>query len=359
MMEKLPPETQTLYVELVERLLAVEARRTIGHAPGSFTAKTVKGETYYYFQYSEPGGATRQVYVGKRAPALERVVAKFESERDEYRTDRAHLQRLCAQLRAGGALVTDTASARILRALADSGVFRLGGVLIGTHAFAVLGNILGTRWTSADIKTQDVDVAAETTLAVALPEIAADIPKALDSLQMGFLPVPSLNPKNPSTSFKIRGKPLRVDIVTPQKRPTSQKPVLISRFNVAAQPLPFLDYLLEGAEAGAIVDGGGVLVQVPTPARFALHKLIVSGARQVSAHGKSLKDLHQAAQVLAVLAEERPGDVMLAWEAMERRGTAWTRRLRAGLSALQRKDPFAHEKVLEVLPALRERRPVA
>jgi hypothetical protein len=358
-MDKLPLETQTLYAELVERLLAIEARRTIGHAPGTFITKTVKGETYYYFQYSEPGGAIRQVYVGKRTPALEQVVARFESGRDEHRTDRAHLQRLCAQLRAGGALVTDTASARILRALADSGVFRLGGVLVGPHAFTVLGNMLGTRWTSAALRTQDVDIAAETRLSVALPQVEADIPKALDSLQMGFLPVPSLDPKNPSTSFKVRGKPLRVDILTTQRQPASQKPVIISRFNVAAQPLPFLEYLLEGAETGAVVDGGGVLVQVPAPARFAFHKLIVSGARQVSVHGKSLKDLRQAAQVLSVLAEERPGDVMLAWEAIERRGAGWTRRMRAGLSVLKRKEPLACEKVFDVLPAVRERRPVA
>lgn len=44
-MEKLSLETQTLYAELLERLLAVETRRTIGRAPGGFITKTVKGET--------------------------------------------------------------------------------------------------------------------------------------------------------------------------------------------------------------------------------------------------------------------------------------------------------------------------
>lgn len=59
----LPVPVQTLYAELVEQLLALDARRSIGHAPGSFVTKTLKRGTYYYFQYSEPGGSTRQVYV--------------------------------------------------------------------------------------------------------------------------------------------------------------------------------------------------------------------------------------------------------------------------------------------------------
>lgn len=355
-MEKLPLETQTLYAELLERLLAVETQRTIGRAPGGFTNKTVKGETYCYFQYSDPGGILRQVYIGKRTPAVARVVARFEQERTEFSADREGIQRLCAQLRAGGALITDTASARVLKALADSGVFQLGGVLIGTHAFTVLGNMLGLRWTSAAFRTQDVGVAMDASVSVALPPLRADIPKALESLEMGFLPVPALDVKHPSTSFKVRGKSLRVDVLTPQGSSRSRKPVLIGRFKVAAQPLPFLDFLVEGAEPGAVVNGGGVLIQVPTPARFALHKLIISRERQAALHGKSEKDLSQAAQVISVLVDERPGDLQLAWKAVEERGAGWIRRAIAGIDAIKRVNPMAHEKSCAVLPVARTRR---
>lgn len=60
-MERIPLETQTLYAELLEQLTALEAQRCLGHLSGCFTRKKVKGETYYYFQYSEPGGVSRQV----------------------------------------------------------------------------------------------------------------------------------------------------------------------------------------------------------------------------------------------------------------------------------------------------------
>jgi hypothetical protein len=145
----------------------------------------------------------------------------------------------------GGALITDTASARVLKALAESGVFHLNGVLVGTNAFTVLGNLLGMRWTTSAAKTQDVDIPSELSLSIAVPNFQADVPRILEGLEMGFLPVPPLNPKNPSTSFRVRGKPLRVDILTPEINANDQNPVFISRFNVAAQPVRFLDYLIE------------------------------------------------------------------------------------------------------------------
>ena len=85
---------------------------------------------------------------------------------------------------------------------------------------------------------------------------------------------------------------------------------------------------------GAVVNGGGVLVNVPDPARFALHKLIVAGERDAFMHTKREKDLHQAAQLLALLVQERPGDVRIAWDEIKRRGRGWQRRITDGLNAL-------------------------
>jgi hypothetical protein len=62
--EPLSAAVQTAYAELVEQLLALEARRTIGHAPGAIVLKELKGREYYYFQYSVPGGRARQAYLG-------------------------------------------------------------------------------------------------------------------------------------------------------------------------------------------------------------------------------------------------------------------------------------------------------
>jgi hypothetical protein len=58
------------------------------------------------------------------------------------------------------------------------------------------------------------------------------------------------------------------------------------------------------------------LVNVPAPARFALHKLLAEQLRPASFAAKAKKDILQAVQVLEVLVEDRPGDIALAWTAL-------------------------------------------
>ena len=336
----LPVPVQTLYAELVEQLMAREARRSIGHAPGAFVTKTLKRGVYYYFQYSEPGGATRQAYVGRKSPALEALVRRYADERSVVREEQRSIESLCAALRGGGATTTDARSARVLGALADAGVFKLGATLVGTHSFLVLGNVLGVHWTGAAARTEDVDIAAERSLDVAVPELRSDIPAVLDALGMGFLPVPALSRGAPSTSFRVRGKALRVDLVTPAHRGASA-PVEIPRLNAAAAPLRFLDYLIEETQPAAVVDGGGVLVNVPHPARFAVHKLLVAQDRAAAFQAKSRKDVAQAAHVLLALEELRPGDVRRAVSDAERRGRGWIAAINRGVELLRRADPNA------------------
>lgn len=348
-MERLPLVVLTLYSELMEQMLALEARRSIGDLQGCFTTKRIKGEEYVYFQYCDPGGRKKQSYLGKKGASLDRVVERFFSDREKAKDEQNEIKRLCALLRAGGAMTTDTSSSRVLKAFAESGLFRMGAVLIGTYAFTALGNLLGVKWLHSALKTQDVDIAGGRHLGIAVPQIKADVPKVLDQLEMGFLPMPSFDPGQPSTSFKVRGRSLRVDFLTPARGPRDTNPVHISRFGVAAQPLPYLDFLIEHAEHGLIINGGGVLVQVPSPARFAFHKLMIIGERGVTGQTKAEKDLVQASQLLKFLAEDRPGDLILALEAIESRGKEWTKRLERGLEGLKLRYPEEYSLMLDIV----------
>lgn len=346
-MQRQPLEVQTIYAELLEQLATYEASRAIGHAAGSFVTKTIKGQEYYYFQNVMPGGAKQQTYLGKRDAALDDLARRFAEGRANVTAEQESIERLAALLRAGGAMVTDTSSARVLRALADTGVFHAGGVLAGTHAFVVLGNLLGVRWASS-LRTQDVDIAADRTVDIGIGSMGGDVPSALESLEMGFLPVPGLDRTSPSTSFKVRGHSLRVDLLTPSARAAS-RPIAIRRFSAAAQPLRFLDYLIERPVRAAVVDGGVVAVNVPDPARFALHKLIIAGERPAAMQTKRAKDLAQAAEVLEILAEDRPGDLTLAWEALAARGRSWVSCVERSLPGLGRMSPSAAESVRRLL----------
>jgi len=332
-MTRLPPETQTLYAELSERLRALEAARSFATLSGSFAKKQVREGDYWYFKTSEGAAGQREYFVGPDNPETKAVMKAYAANRPEAEEATAQIERLCAMLRQGGAMTIDVPSARVISGLASAGVFRVGAVLVGTHAYVALGNLLGVRWDSA-LRTQDIDVAATRILEVAVPQFEADLPKALEALNMGFLPVPGLDPRVPETSFSVRGHALRVDLLTPAQGARTGKPILIPRLKAAAHPLELLDYVLETPVAIPLLNGGATLVNVPDPARFAIHKLIVSGRRLAYEQTKAAKDRQQAAQILSVVYEDRRGDLRLAVNALKKRAASWRTRLKRELAKL-------------------------
>ncbi len=321
----LPLESQTLFAELLQALRTHELERSFGHLSGGFAKKAAQRGEHWYFRTSEGAKGQQEFYIGPDSDDTRRLMEVYASARENAELEEANLQRMASMLRAGGILPVEPASAKVIHALGAAGLFRLGGVLVGTHAFLALGPLLGVRWTRG-LHTQDIDLAAPRNLAVALPHAPMDVPEPLAALEMGFLPVPGLNPKAPTTSFKVRGKSLQVDLLTPAER-GRKGPVSIPRFKAAAHPLPFLGFILEDAVDAAILGRGATLVRVPDPARFALHKLAVADQRPVIEQAKAQKDRAQAAEVLELLAHERPGDVSRALEALAADRGGWARRI--------------------------------
>lgn len=327
-MERIAGETMVLYSDLRERLEAFEAMRSIASLPGEFTTKTHKGKLYHYFQATLAGGRD-QIYIGPDGPEVRRLIEERQQGIEGVRADEKMLQRLAAQIIAGGVQPVAPMMARIINRLSDSGVFHVGCVLVGTVSYQILGSHLGVGWTAGSRTTQDVDIAADTNIALVTPDLKVDVPSVIESLQMGFFPVPRLSRTEPSTSYAIRGKTLRIDLLTPARRRASA-PVFIRRLNAAATPLLYLDYLTQDPVHAVMLAGTPCLVNVPQPARYALHKLIVSQEREQTAADKKRKDLAQAASMIALLREERPGDLDLAREELERRGASWVKKLERG-----------------------------
>ncbi len=347
-MPRQPAETQTLYAELSERLRALEAARSFASLTGSFAKKQVRAGDYWYFKTSEGAAGQKEYFIGPDNKETRAVMKAYSAGRPEAEQSLAQIERLCAMLRQGGAMTTDTPSARVIAGLASAGVFRVGAVLVGTQAFIALGNLLGVRWKSG-LRTQDIDVAATRILEVAVPQSEADLPKALDTLNMGFLPVPGLDPKLAETSFTVRGRALRVDLLTPAHGTRTGKPIPIPRLKAAAHPLEMLDYILEATIAVPLLNGCATLVNVPDPARFALHKLLISGRRQVFEQAKAGKDRQQAGELLATLYEDRRGDLTLAVEGLNKRAAAWRTRLKRELAKLPDELKDARALILRAL----------
>ncbi len=101
-----------------------------------------------------------------------------------------------------------------------------------------------------------------------------------------------------------------------------------------AQPLRFLDYLIHEPVAAAVLYRGGVLVNVPQPARFAIHKLIVATRRNAGAAAKAGKDIAQAAALIRILAADRPDEMQAADAEARSRGAKWQAALDAGIRRL-------------------------
>jgi hypothetical protein len=322
--ERLPATVQTLYIELLEQALQDEAAGLARGLPaGVFVVKEIKGHRYWYLQVAV-GAQRHQRYLGRETPELLRWMAETASARAERAPDQAGRARLAAMLVQGGAAAPPASLARVLTVLSELGVFRRGGVLVGTHAYANLANLLGVRFPAQTLATQDLDVVHDLAIAwAASQEESAGVERGLVEAGLGFLPVPALDPRLPATSFKVRGQELRVDFLVPTGRGREAgRPVRVPGLGVSAQPLPFLEFLLEDVQAAVVPRGSGIVVRVPTPARFALHKLWLARERPATEAARATKDRRQALALLGVLAEDRPGDLLLAWDALARRKSA-------------------------------------
>jgi hypothetical protein len=326
---------QTAYAQLFDAALNAYLVRSVADLPGSFNAKTVKGRTYWYFQYTEPAAKLRQVYVGPDNDAVHALMAR----QHEASAAKA-LVPLARSALALGCTAVPPRHYRLIRRLADYGFFKAGAVLIGTHAFLAYGNMLGVRWGGHE-RTQDIDFAhAGRALALVLPtDIQVKTDEAIESLNMGFLPVAGLSGKT-GGAYLIPNEPeFRLDFLTPLHR-GGDKPYLHPQLNVTLQPLPFMEYSLEQFEQAVVLGNEGcVLVNVPSPERYALHKLLVYGERTAAFRAKSTKDLAQAACLAAYLWDHRREALADALKDLLSRGKGWVSRYKQGAAALHKAYP--------------------
>jgi hypothetical protein len=120
-----------------------------------------------------------------------------------------------------------------------------------------------------------------------------------------FFEVPELDPRKPSTAFKARGRPLKVDLLVPGSEAHETKS--LPELRAHAMGLPYFGYLVANAARGFVLGKEHVIpVMVPDPARFAIHKLIVSTLRDPSSAPKADKDRRQAVVLIDALMEKFP-----------------------------------------------------
>jgi hypothetical protein len=321
-----PLVAQTTYAELLERC-ANAAFSDAFTEDGAFTSKTIKGRKYWYFQTG--AGETRtQRYVGPETPELLERIARHKETRDDERERRALVSALA---RSFGLPRPVAEIGDVIAALGKAGVFRLRGVLVGTVAYQTYAAMLGVRLSAAPLQTGDIDIAQFKNVSVAIEDRTAPVLDILKEVDKSFRPVPHIIDGRRVTSYVAKGG-LRVDFLTPNEGRETGKPQALPALQTDAQPLRFLDFLIHDPEPAVILHGAGIPVHVPAPARYAVHKLIVS-QRRPEGLAKRDKDLQQACALLEVLGQKRPSELKFAWQEAQERGPSWRGLLNQGLAA--------------------------
>lgn len=176
----------------------------------------------------------------------------------------------------------------VLQRLASAGVLE-NIVLVGSWCAYFYQDYFSDKDYKPSIRTRDIDFLVPTPPRIEEP---VDVPALLG--EMGFL-----------TQFvgdghmRLVHPDILVEFLVHEKGRGGGKPYPIKSLNVNAQPLRYLNFLLDEVVR---VKVDGLTVVLPHPVNFALHKLIVSARR--TTNDKAAKDLGQALEILRLLAKK-------------------------------------------------------
>jgi len=315
------------YQDLLRLHLDEQAARLMG----SIEERHRNGRVYLYERF-RIGTDMVSRYLGEDKPELRARLKQAETLKAQSEGRRQRMSQLARTLRAEGLLMTDRETGSLLLAFSRAGVFRLGGTLVGTSAYGLYQGELGVRMDAEELaQTGDIDIASFERLSVALGDRVDESPADILNV-LKFDPVPGINDRQVWRWRQSHGEAM-VEFLTPAFGEESVKP--LPALGVSAQALNYLNFLLAEPIHAVALYRSGVLVQVPRPERFAIHKLIVADRRQGGPDQlKARKDRAQAAFLVAVLAQDRPDDLAEAYEDALARGPRWRERIGASLKRM-------------------------
>ena len=203
---------------------------------------------------------------------------------------------------------------KIFRRLQDSGILN-HLVLIGSWCIPFYQDYFsGTRF-RASIRTRDIDFLiprpSEMTKTIDIAELMRDL---------GFI----VGHKGSHGIIKLEHPDLAIEFLVPERGRGTNKPIPLPKLGVNAQALRFLNFLTDNTITANIDD---ILISVPHPINYALHKMIIFQRRQNS--DKAQKDLDSAMMILkAVVDKGETGEVKNRFNRIPK---GWQRKIIAGL----------------------------
>ena len=295
------PLSHTAYVDLLSSL----KEETISGLRGTPVLKRRGGKSFWYDSY-RVGRSVKTSYIGPDTDEVRDRLKRIDAIRSDEEQRSAGRRRSVRILRAEGFLSLDAAT---------------GSLYEGE---------LGLRMSiDQEASTSDDDIASFERLSLAVDDTTSPaLNHALADLS--FKEIPSLDPSRVWRWRQSDGD-TRVEFLTPSFDDDEGLKELPS-LGVHAQALHHLNYLIAEPIQAAVVYRSGILVQIPRPERFAIHKLIAADRRLSGPEaGKARKDLMQAEFLIEALAEDRPDEIAEAYQAALKSGPKWRERIEASL----------------------------
>lgn len=315
-MKLIPLNLLTLYADLDQNVDA----DTEPH--GTVSRRKVGGKWRLYVDFRH-GESRQQTYLGTVGDAAaDALAARYRRAAAAAKIRRKTI----TTLKRAGFSAPDVATGRVVDAIARSGLFDRGAVLVGTVAFQTYPPLVGAFLSMAAQRTQDADLAATR---LAMPHLAGPGPQLDDILQSAdssFAPRFTQGDQLPKR-FASSRTGLIVELLTTLGRRSEL--LQVPDLGCAAIPLRYMEYLLENTQEVVVLYGVGVRIKVPDPARYAVHKLIVHQVR--TNRIKAEKDLLQARELIEVYRARDPDHLEDAIEDAMRRGRTWAKLVRNGL----------------------------
>lgn len=220
-----------------------------------------------------------------------------------------------------------------------AGLFRHGGILVGTVAFQCYSSYLGVRLPMASVLTGDADIVQDYAISAEVADSLPPILGHLKGLDPTFRAIPHISGSLRSNAFRNQSG-YRVEFLTTNRGSDDygDEPAKMPALGGAsAEPLRFMDFLIRDPVRSILLHGPGVSVVVPSPERYAVHKLIIAGRRHNDAGGdaKRQKDILQAQLLLLAMRQYyRRDNVAEGFAEAWLRGPSWQTKILEGIGMM-------------------------
>lgn len=310
----LPLQVQTVYQDLLQRV-----RSAPGVSIKGSTLKIEKGGRGYSIARIRIGDKVHEKSIGPdSAETRTKIEAAIREQTIHTEWDRENA-RLIAMLRSAGCLAPDQLTGKLLSALDRIGFFQSGGILGGTHAFRHYPLELGAVVPSSLYSmTGGVAIIAPSHIILAGDDGS---PTArLSKLGRDLRTVFGLTGDDPQ-KWVIDGS-IELEISSPVRR-GGEATHRHAGVGERVQALRYLEYAFKDPIRAVSLYRSGISVTIPSPQRYALHKLLIAQLRKGEFLLKKQKDLNQAEWLILILAETRPYELWEAFDDLWTRGAKW------------------------------------